>query len=605
MANGRDQGKPPRETFGQSITRILGNTSESLSRLVQDMGRDYRDDEETASDPIHDSDTDQALGELTHAYVEAAETLVDMADDTRVYGTVLSVISPNPDHLTSSGRFNRVRVTASSAHPKRVNTVGYKLANDPPEQKATIILFHDGASLKFPKGDPKELLELVVDDRKAAIVACEGRIIEVLIPDKMELAIADTVKLNIATMQIIGKGTRSLAGQQVNVLSVADDGTCIVEFAQQERRVLVAPNLQPPLEAGDKVIVDPTSNVAVYNLGKHNVGFRLREIPKVTWNDIGGLKREKQLLRNAIEAMITHREFAEHLGLRPTRGILLLSLPGMGKGMLAEASAYSMMERYGEQAMQSGYFIVNGPEIYRPRVGVSEAILNAIFDDAERHFKQHGFPAIIFIDEAEAIGKKRGSGISSDHTDPLVLTLLTRLNKTTAIVIMATNRWDMMDEALMRPPRVDRKIYIQRPDRDTTQEIFAIHLKRVPLPEGETCESIAEYACELLYDPKLSLYRITVQEPDKAEVTNMDFCLHHLVSGALIGDGIVKKALDRRFEANVVSGKKNPVTRDDVQAAVRETFEEELPMEHDRALSAFTDDLTGRLLGVVKLKQSQ
>ncbi|GAB6944667.1 CDC48 family AAA ATPase [Vulcanisaeta sp. JCM 14467] len=205
-------------------------------------------------------------------------------------------------------------------------------------------------------------------------------------------------------------------------------------------------------------------------------------IPRVTWEDIGDLEEAKRKIRELIELPLRHPEIFKHLGIEPPKGVLLIGPPGTGKTLLAKAVA----------SEANAYFIsINGPEIMSKYYGESEAKLREIFEEAKKNA-----PAIIFIDEIDAIAPKREE-VTGEVEKRVVAQLLTLMDglqeRGQVIVIGATNRPEAVDPALRRPGRFDREIYIGMPDKNARKEILQVHTRSVPLcTEDDVKEKICD-----------------------------------------------------------------------------------------------------------------
>ncbi len=201
----------------------------------------------------------------------------------------------------------------------------------------------------------------------------------------------------------------------------------------------------------------------------------LREVfierPNVKWEDIGGLDKIKREIREAVELPIKHPERFERLGIRPMKGVLLYGPPGTGKTLLAKAVATES---------EANFIAVNGPEVLSKWVGESEKAVREIFRKARQ-----AAPCIIFLDEIDAIAPKRGEGDSSKVTERIVNTLLTEMDGLKAtkgiFVIAATNRRDIIDQALLRAGRFDKIIEVPLPDEKSRYEILKVHTRKMPL----------------------------------------------------------------------------------------------------------------------------
>jgi len=207
----------------------------------------------------------------------------------------------------------------------------------------------------------------------------------------------------------------------------------------------------------------------------------LVEIPKVTWDDIGGLEEVKQQLREAVEWPLTKPEVFKRLGINAPKGILLYGPPGTGKTLLAKAVA---------NESQANFISIKGPEVLSKWVGESEKAVRELFKKARQVA-----PTIVFLDEIDSIAPRRGTYTGSHVTDSVVNQLLTSVDglesMSGVVVIGATNRPDIIDPGLLRPGRFDRLILIKAPDKKARLEILKIHTKNMPLADDVDLEEIA------------------------------------------------------------------------------------------------------------------
>ncbi len=206
----------------------------------------------------------------------------------------------------------------------------------------------------------------------------------------------------------------------------------------------------------------------------------MKNVPNITYDDVGGLKDTIQKVREMIELPLRHPEIFERLGIDPPKGILLYGAPGTGKTLLAKAVA---------NESDANFFYVGGPEIISKYVGESEERLRKLFADA-----QENAPSIIFIDEIDAIAPKREE-VMGEVEKRMVSQLLTIMDGLKArgevIVIGATNRPDSIDQALRRPGRFDREIEIGVPDKSGRNQILTIHVRCMPLDKDVNIAEIA------------------------------------------------------------------------------------------------------------------
>lgn len=207
------------------------------------------------------------------------------------------------------------------------------------------------------------------------------------------------------------------------------------------------------------------------------------EVPNVRWEDVGGLGRVKERLREAVEWPLKYGRLFKQAGIKPPKGILLAGQPGCGKTMLAKALATES---------QVNFISVKGPELLSKYVGESERGVREVFRKAKQ-----AAPCIIFLDEIDALLPTRGSGGSDSHVSERVLSqFLAELDGIEelkgVLVLGATNRPDILDDAVLRPGRFDEIVHIPVADRQDRLEIFQVHLRDKPLTGGIDLEDLAD-----------------------------------------------------------------------------------------------------------------
>ena len=208
------------------------------------------------------------------------------------------------------------------------------------------------------------------------------------------------------------------------------------------------------------------------------------QIPNVSWDDVGGLAQLKEELCESVEWPIKHKEAYDYIGAKPPKGILLYGPPGTGKTMIAKALA---------KMTESNFISIKGPELLSKWVGESERGVREIFRKARQ-----AAPCIIFLDEIDALVPRRSNNDSSHVTENVVSQILTEIDGLeelhNVLVVGATNRLDIVDEAVLRPGRFDRIIPVPNPDAPGREHIFRIHTRDKPLGSDVEISRLAELA---------------------------------------------------------------------------------------------------------------
>src|SRR5256885_1954773 len=237
------------------------------------------------------------------------------------------------------------------------------------------------------------------------------------------------------------------------------------------------------LKSGDEVRVDPNYRVALEVLTHPQAcDHYLDEVPELPWEKVGGQEQALQAIKDAIELPLIHGELFEKFQHATPKGFLLYGPPGCGKTLIGKATAYNLTkqlrEKCGEE-MKEYFMHVKGPEILNMWVGESERIVREIFATA-REKRREGFLPFLFIDEAESIlGTRRASRYSSILSTlvPMFCSEMDGIDSLhDVVIILASNRADLIDPAILRPGRIDRKIKVNRPNREGARDIYRIYL---------------------------------------------------------------------------------------------------------------------------------
>jgi proteasome-associated ATPase len=295
------------------------------------------------------------------------------------------------------------------------------------------------------------------------------------------------VMLNEAMNVVAARGFER-TGEVVMLKEILDGGdrALVVGHTDEERVVYLADLLRDkPLRAGDSLLLETRSSYAYERVPKSEVEeLILEEVPDIDYTDIGGLAKQTEMIRDAVELPFLHADLFREHQLRPPKGILLYGPPGCGKTLIAKAVANSLAKQvrkvHGGDEKATAFFLnIKGPELLNKYVGETERHIRLVFQRA-REKASDGTPVIVFFDEMDSIFRTRGSGVSSDVENTIVPQLLSEIDGVeglqNVIVIGASNREDMIDPAILRPGRLDVKIKIERPDAEAARDIFSKYI---------------------------------------------------------------------------------------------------------------------------------
>ena len=225
------------------------------------------------------------------------------------------------------------------------------------------------------------------------------------------------------------------------------------------------------------------SNNKMMNFGKSRAKMTTGENVKVKFSDVAGLKEEKEELEELVDFLKDPQKYTK-LGARIPKGLILVGPPGTGKTLLAKAVA-------GEAGVP--FFSISGSDFVEMFVGVGASRVRDLFDEAKKHA-----PCIVFIDEIDAVARRRGTGMGGGHDEreQTLNQLLVEMDgfgvNEGIIVMAATNRVDILDPAIMRPGRFDRKVYVGRPDVAGREEILKVHARNKPIGDDVDLHQIAQ-----------------------------------------------------------------------------------------------------------------
>jgi proteasome-associated ATPase len=403
-----------------------------------------------------------------------------------------------------------------------------------------------------------------------------------------ELRKGQEVILNEAFNIIEARGFDGM-GEVVRLKDTLGEKRALVTLHFDEEKVaeLAEPLLAEHLSVGDHLLYDSRSGYVVEKLPKSEAEeLVLEEVPDVSYDHIGGLAKEIEQVRDAVELPFLYPElFAEHK-LSPPKGVLLYGPPGCGKTLIAKAVANSIAKKLGHltgKDLRSFFLHVKGPELLNKYVGESERQVREVFKKAKEKAAD-GNPVIVFFDEMDALFRTRGSGISSDVESTIVPQFLSEIDGVerlkNVIVIGASNRQDLIDPAVLRAGRLDIKIKISRPDSISAREILGKYLT-TDLPfadeEIERCGGDRRGMVDRLVAATVdSMYAMT-EENKFLEVTYASgeketLYFKDFASGALI-EGIASRAKKYAIK-RAIANEGRGIKTDDLIRATRDEFKE-------------------------------
>ena len=357
------------------------------------------------------------------------------------------------------------------------------------------------------------------------------------------------------------------------------------------------------LKSGDEVRVDPSYRMALEAMSHpESRDHYLDVVPELPWEKVGGQDAALQAIKDAIELPLIHGELFEKYQHATPKGFLLYGPPGCGKTLIGKATAYNLTKQLRAKTgveMKEYFMHVKGPEILNMWVGESERIVRDIFATA-REKRREGFLPFLFIDEAESILGTRRASRHSNILSTLVPMFCSEMDGIDSlddvVIILASNRADLIDPAILRPGRIDRKIKVQRPNRDGAREIYRIYLSNdlpydasVTRDASSTAEAV-DRLIERLLEAQFArrdenkFLEITLRSGRKEMVYRSD-----LLSGAIIASIVerakaraIKRAISAVAGATVPGSSTAPdtaqtpdgITEEDLQFAFNAEFSE-------------------------------
>ena len=331
------------------------------------------------------------------------------------------------------------------------------------------------------------------------------------------------------------------------------------------------------LKAGLEIRLDPNQRVAVEVIGTaKRLDRSLTRVEPVLWKDIGGQQEAVQGIRDSIEMPFLHAKLFKRFNHPVPKGFLLYGPPGCGKTLLGKATAHNLRlqirEKTGEDHPEF-FLSVKGPEVLNMWLGESERQVRDLFTQC-REKAAEGHLAFLFIDEAESILGTRHSGRGgSNILSTLVPMFCTEMDGLevlqNVVIIIASNRADLIDPAILRPGRIDRKIRVRRPDKEAAREIYRIYLTdELPLAESR----------DVLVDTVVDAHYSKSDENRFLDVSyrsgRHDYLYRgDLASGAIIA-AIVERAKEYAIKRSIELGEESPLSRADLLNALTKEYRE-------------------------------
>jgi len=341
------------------------------------------------------------------------------------------------------------------------------------------------------------------------------------------------------------------------------------------------------LKSGDDVRVDSNYRMALEMLSSpKSHEHYLDNVPELPWEKVGGQEAALQAIKDAIELPLLHAELFQKFQHATPKGFLLYGPPGCGKTLIGKATAYNLTKQLREKTgaeMQEYFMHVKGPEILNMWVGESERMVREIFATA-REKRSEGFMPFLFIDEAESILGTRRASRHSNILSTLVPMFCSEMDGIDSlndvVIILASNRADLIDPAILRPGRIDRKIKVNRPDKGGAREIYRIYLTDslpydgVLAKEADGLGASIERLIERFVDWQFTrrdenkFLEVTLRSGRKETLYRSD-----LISGAIIAS-IVERAKAMAIKRAIATQQEQGIRETDLQLAFNAEYME-------------------------------
>ena len=392
------------------------------------------------------------------------------------------------------------------------------------------------------------------------------------------LKIGDQVALNEGFV-VIAKLPLPDHGPMARISGKLQGGQWLVQAASGNTETIAVTHADldaANLKEGEEVFLDANQKVILGKLAKRESKLLVEDdFEQVEWSQVGGQEKVKEEIRKVLEYPLLHENILKEMEYQVPKGFLFYGPPGCGKTLVGRAILTEVIKKLSEQEnseLEGRFIHVKGPEILNMWLGESERKIREIFKKA-RDYKEKGQVPFIFIDEAESIlGTRqawRGSNISNTVVPMFCAEMDGIQSLRDTVVILATNRPDLIDPAIIRPGRIDRKIKVRRPNREECKQILRVYLKDGLPREYEDFDKMAKPFLDNLFtrNPEQEVLVMTLRSGGSKKMHWCDF-----VSGAAI-ESIIKRAKECAIE-RAIDGEKLCITVDDLTTALKTEFKE-------------------------------
>jgi len=397
-----------------------------------------------------------------------------------------------------------------------------------------------------------------------------------------------SVLLNEAFV-VVGELGYTESGPIAKIADVLPDGRLRVGSEPSLQSVIIeraSDLVDVKLKSGDEVRLDASLKVAIEQIAsKEQKDYALEAVPQIPWSKVGGLDETIQRIKDTIEQPILHPELFKKFQYTVPKGFLLHGPPGCGKTLIGKATAYNLTERLktetGEE-IEGTFLHIKGPEILNMWLGESERKVREIFQMA-REKRDEGKLAFVFIDEAESILGTRRAMRSHSISNTLVPMFCAEMDGIEplqeVVIILATNRPDLIDPAILRPGRIDRKIKVTRPNKDAAKDIFGIYLTPdlpIEMEDGKTADKevidslITQVTDEMFRESTENRFLEVALRSGRRDILYRG----HLCSGAIV-ESIVQRAKETAMKRAIADpSTETGISLDDLLDALNAEYSE-------------------------------